>query len=188
MSFLGDMGITMDVISGGQEPLGAPGAQRTGSIRHDHGNAADVDFYQNGRLHDWNNPADLPLLQNIVSTARSRGVTGIGAGDDYMGAGRFHIGFGDPAVWGAGGRRANAPDWLVEAYEGAAPSQPQRATPAGANNLAAMTPQMGGAPQATGNVLAALAQPEAPAQNALALPSGLFQGIDPSIFMSRRRF
>ena len=117
MSFVGDMGITMDVISGGQEAEGE-GGDRTGSTRHDHGQSADVDFYKDGRKLDWNNPADLPTLQEIVSTAKSRGVTGIGAGDDYMGAGRFHVGFGAPAVWGAGGKSANAPAWLVEAYSG----------------------------------------------------------------------
>lgn len=118
MSFLPQMGITMDVISGGQEAAGEGGA-RKGSVRHDHGMAADVDFYKDGRKLDWNNPADLPLLTQIVQTAKSRGVTGIGAGDDYMGAGRFHVGFGNPAVWGKGGQSANAPAWLVDAYNGA---------------------------------------------------------------------
>ncbi len=115
MSFVGDMGITMDVISGGQEAAGE-GGSRTGSTRHDHGMAADVDFYKDGRKLDWNNPADMPLLTQIVQTAKARGVTGIGAGDDYMGAGRFHVGFGNPGVWGAGGKGANAPEWLVSAY------------------------------------------------------------------------
>jgi hypothetical protein len=115
MSFVGDMGIVMDVVSGGQEAAGE-GGSRTGSTRHDHGMSADVDFYKDGRKLDWNNPEDLPVLQDIVRTARARGVTGIGAGDDYMGAGRFHVGFGTPSVWGAGGKRANAPSWLVEAY------------------------------------------------------------------------
>ena len=118
MSFLPQMGITMDVISGGQEAAGEGGA-RKGSVRHDHGMAADVDFYKDGRKLDWNNPADLPLLTQIVQTAKSQGVTGIGAGDDYMGAGRFHVGFGNPAVWGKGGQSANAPAWLVDAYNGA---------------------------------------------------------------------
>ncbi len=115
MSFVGDMGITMDVVSGGQEAAGE-GGSRTGSTRHDHGQAADVDFYKDGRKLDWNNPQDLPLLTQIVQTAKARGVTGIGAGDDYMGAGRFHVGFGSPGVWGAGGKGANAPEWLVSAY------------------------------------------------------------------------
>lgn len=115
MGFINDMGIVMDVVSGGQEAEGQ-GGSRTGSTRHDHGNAADVDFYKDGRKLDWNNPSDLPILQEIVRTAKARGVTGIGAGDDYMGPGRFHVGFGAPAVWGAGGKSANAPSWLVEAY------------------------------------------------------------------------
>lgn len=118
MSFVKDMGITMDVISGGQES-NRPG-EGTGSTRHNHGNSADVDFYKDGRKLDWNNAADLPILQDIVRTAKSRGVTGIGAGDDYMGPGRFHVGFGAPAVWGAGGKSANAPAWLREAYDGVA--------------------------------------------------------------------
>ena len=118
MSFLSDMGITMDVISGGQEAAGEGGA-RTGSTRHDHGGAADVDFYMGGRKLDWNNPNDMPILTQIVQRAKTNGVTGIGAGDDYMGAGRFHVGFGNPGVWGAGGKGANAPDWLTAAYNGA---------------------------------------------------------------------
>lgn len=117
MSFLGDMGITMDVISGGQEAAGEGGA-RTGSVRHDHGGAGDVDFYKDGRKLDWNNPNDMPILVQIIQTAKANGVTGIGAGDDYMGAGRFHVGFGNPGVWGAGGKGANAPDWLRSAYGG----------------------------------------------------------------------
>lgn len=118
MSFLPDLGVTMDVVSGGQEAAGE-GGSRTGSTRHDHGKAADVDFYIGGRKLDWNNADDLPVLTKIVQTAKSRGVTGIGAGDDYMGPGRFHIGFGAPAVWGAGGKSANAPEWLRAAYGGA---------------------------------------------------------------------
>lgn len=117
MSFVGDMGIEMRVISGGQES-NKPG-EGTGSTRHNGGASADVDFYRNGRKLDWNSEADLPILQEIVSTAKSRGVTGIGAGDDYMGPGRFHVGFGNPAVWGAGGKSENAPAWLKEAYNNA---------------------------------------------------------------------
>ena len=116
MSFLGDMGVTMRVTSGGQENNTDQG---TGSTRHNHGNAADADFYIGDRKLDWNNPQDLPIFQQIVTQARANGVTGIGAGDDYMGAGRMHVGFGNPSVWGADGKGANAPDWLTAAYNGA---------------------------------------------------------------------
>ena len=115
MSFLPEMGVEMRVISGGQDAKGE-GTRRTGSTRHDHGNSADADFYKDGRKLDWNNPEDLPILAEIVKRSRANGVTGIGAGDDYMGAGRMHIGFGRESVWGAGGKAANAPSWLREAY------------------------------------------------------------------------
>lgn len=178
MSFLGDMGITMDVISGGQEAAGEGGA-RTGSTRHDHGKAADVDFYKDGRKLDWNNPDDMPILVQIVQTAKANGVTGIGAGDDYMGAGRFHVGFGNPGVWGAGGKGANAPDWLRSAYGGVdagkVPS-PGNATP--------------WQPQGQQNALAGPFSVQGqPAQNALA-QQPQFQWTDmrsdPAMFMNRR--
>lgn len=116
MSFLPELGVTMDVYSGGQ-PARGTSSRRVGSTRHDHGNAADVTFRDaSGRMLDWNTPADIPTLQAIVQRARASGVTGFGAGNDYMGAGRMHIGFGNPGVWGAGGRGVNAPEWLVQAY------------------------------------------------------------------------
>ncbi len=117
MSFLGDMGITMNVVSGGQEAAGE-GGSRTGSTRHDHGRAGDVDFYKDGKKLDPNNPDDLPVLVEIIQRAKTNGVTGFGEGDDYMGSGRIHLGFGNPGVWGAGGKGANAPAWLREAYDG----------------------------------------------------------------------
>jgi hypothetical protein len=117
MSFLPELGVEMRVFSGGQAEKGS-GGPRTGSTRHDHGHAADADFYVGGRKLDWNNPQDVPIFQEIVRRAKAAGVTGIGAGDDYMGAGRMHIGFGAPAVWGAVGKGSNAPAWLRQAYHG----------------------------------------------------------------------
>ena len=118
MGFLPAMGLQMQVFSGGQPAAGGP---RTGSVRHDHGNAADVFFTQGGRRLDWNNPADVPVFQDIVRQAKVAGLTGFGAGPGYMQQGSMHIGYGTPAVWGADGKSANAPDWLREAY-GAAPA------------------------------------------------------------------
>jgi hypothetical protein len=116
------MGITMDVFSGGQPAQGSGGA-RVGSVRHDDGGSADVFFNQNGRRLDWANPDDVPIYQDIVRRARANGVTGFGAGDGYMQPGSMHVGFGTPAVWGAGGRGANAPEWLRAAYDGAPAGQ-----------------------------------------------------------------
>ena len=115
LGFLPEMGVTMDVFSGGQPAQGSGGA-RVGSSRHDDGNSADVFFSQNGRRLDWSNPNDVPVFQSIVQRARANGVTGFGAGDGYMQPGSMHIGFGSPAVWGAGGRGTNAPEWLRAAY------------------------------------------------------------------------
>lgn len=116
LGFLPEMGLSMEVFSGGQP---ARGLARVGSHRHDHGNAADVFFYKDGRRLDWANPEDQPVFGDIVRRARAAGVTGFGAGPGYMQPGSMHVGFGAPAVWGAGGKAANAPEWLRAAYEGA---------------------------------------------------------------------
>lgn len=125
LSFLPELGVTMEVFSGGQPAEGE--GNRVGSTRHDHGNAADAFFYKDGRRLDWANPQDRPLFEEIVRRARIAGVTGIGAGNGYMWPGSMHIGFGEPGVWGRGGLGANAPAWLREAYFGAAPA-PRPAT------------------------------------------------------------
>lgn len=122
MSFLGDMGITFRVNSGGQDPAGTPGARRTGSNRHDHGNAADGDLYMGDTRLDWNNPDHVPILQEVVARARLNGVTGIGGSNNYMGAGRMHFGFGSEAVWGGSdhtraGLLADGGEWLAQAYD-----------------------------------------------------------------------
>jgi len=174
MAFLPELGLTMEVYSGGQPGINE-GGPRVGSTRHDHGKAADVMFYDaTGRMLDWNNPNDLAIFKQIVQRAKSSGVTGIGAGDDYMGPGRMHIGFGNPGVWGAGGKGANAPDWLVSAY-GGAPAGSAPAYGSGPGNALAYT----GGTQASGN---ALAPPERP------MPPRMANVLDPSAFMTAARF
>ncbi len=121
MSFLPEMGVSMEVFSGGQD---AEGPHRTGSHRHDHGGAGDVYFQKDGRRLDWANDADRPIFEEIVRRGRAAGVTGFGAGEGYMRPGSMHLGFGSPSVWGAGGSGANAPEWLRNAYNGSEqPSQ-----------------------------------------------------------------
>jgi hypothetical protein len=117
LSFLPELGVTAEVFSGGQ-PSANEGGARTGSSRHDHGNAADVHFMKDGRRLDWANPEDLPIFEEIVRRGKAAGITGFGAGEGYMQPGSMHIGFGDPAVWGAGGSGDNAPEWLRNAYNG----------------------------------------------------------------------
>lgn len=113
LGFLPELGVTMEVFSGGQD---ASGPNRTGSHRHDDGGAADVFFYKDGKRLDWANENDRPIFEDIVRRGKAAGVTGFGAGEGYMQPGSMHIGFGSPAVWGAGGRSANAPEWLRNAY------------------------------------------------------------------------
>lgn len=117
LAYLQDMGITMEVFSGGQ-PGKDEGGARVGSVRHDHGGAADAFFYKDGRKLDWANKEDLPVFQEIVSRGKANGITGFGAGPGYMQAGSMHIGGGNPGVWGAGGKGDSAPDWLKSAYNG----------------------------------------------------------------------
>ncbi len=120
-----DPGVKVVVYSGGQGPRGTPGARRTGSTRHDNGNAGDVYLYRNGKLLDFRNPADLPYVEKFVTAAFAAGATGIGAGPGYMGAG-IHVGYGPNGVkggprmvWGAKGASSNAPGWLRAAASGA---------------------------------------------------------------------
>lgn len=117
LSFLPELGVSMEVFSGGQPGEGE--GPRVGSDRHDHGNAADVFFSQNGKRLDWANPEQQPIFEEIVRRGKEAGITGFGAGDGYMQPGSMHLGFGPEAVWGAGGSGANAPDWLQNAFGGA---------------------------------------------------------------------
>lgn len=121
LGFLGPMGVTAEVFSGGQD---AEGPNRTGSHRHDHGGSGDMRFYRDGRQLDWANADDRPVFEEIVRRGKASGITGFGAGPGYMGAGTMHVGFGTPSVWGAGGKSDNAPDWLRTAYSGASPAKP----------------------------------------------------------------
>lgn len=121
--FLPELGLTMEVFSGGQPAKGS-GLARVGSTRHDHGNAADVFFVRGDQRLDWANPQDQAIFKDIVARAKAAGVTGFGAGPGYMQPGSMHVGYGTPGVWGAGGKGANAPSWLREAY-GLAPAPEQ---------------------------------------------------------------
>lgn len=153
LGFLKDMGIQAEVFSGGQD---AEGPRRTGSRRHDHGGAGDFRFYQGDRQLDWANSDDLPIFQQIVTKGKEAGITGMGAGPGYMGSGTMHLGFGKPAVWGAGGKGENAPEWLKAAYNGAKFDPVSEVMAAGgsgptlARTVAAGVPQGNVAPDAKG--------------------------------------
>jgi hypothetical protein len=100
------------VTSGGQPPTGP---DRTGSHRHDNGNAADLELWKEGRALNFTRSDERPVIAAFVIAAAANGATGIGAGIDYMGPKTLHVGFGSKMIWGAGGKSANAPDWLRNA-------------------------------------------------------------------------
>jgi hypothetical protein len=91
-------GVDVVVTSGGQPAF--PKGPRTGSTRHDLGNAADLDLYIGGRILSDANPADIELKKKFVAAATAAGASGVGAGASYMGLTKIHVGFGDPAKWG----------------------------------------------------------------------------------------
>ena len=92
-------GVEAVVYSGGQPAKGSGGA-RTGSTRHDNGNAADLYLMKDGKKLVDTNPADREIMAKFVSAAVAAGATGVGAGHGYMGPSNIHVGFGKQATWG----------------------------------------------------------------------------------------
>jgi hypothetical protein len=111
-------GVNVEVTSGGQPEHGRQGVDRTGGHRHDHGGAADLQLRdaKTKELLDFRKPEDRQRMQQFLVESMKAGATGIGAGLDYMGAHRLHVGGGAPGYWGAGGKEQNAPDWVANAF------------------------------------------------------------------------
>jgi len=107
-------GLSVKIFSGGMTAQ-----RRTGSDRHLNGYAADVWLYnsEGKRLNVNSQP-----LRDYCKAAKNAGATAIGAGIGYMGAVGVHIDIsagntvpaGSATYWGAGGRSANAPSWLID--------------------------------------------------------------------------
>lgn len=104
------VGVEAVVYSGGQAAKGT-GGPRTGSTRHDNGNAADLYLMKNGRKLSDINPEDREIMAKFVSAAVSAGATGVGAGHGYMGPSNIHVGFGNQATWGGA-------EWIKQAAAG----------------------------------------------------------------------
>lgn len=107
---------TVTVVSGGQARLGTPGP-RTGSIRHDDGNAADLELEKGGKKLDFTKASDQPTFVAFVEACAALGATGIGAGVNYMGKHRLHVGFGKRATWGDGQKSSTTLPWLKAAAQ-----------------------------------------------------------------------
>lgn len=104
-------GVDVVVYSGGQPSKASGKGPRTGSTRHDDGNAADLYLTKDGRKLSDTNPEDRAIMAKFVSASVQAGATGVGAGHGYMGESNIHVGFGKPATWGG------AP-WIKSAASG----------------------------------------------------------------------
>lgn len=93
-------GVDVHIYSGGQAAKGSGGGPRTGSTRHDNGNAADLYLTRGNRKLSDTNTEDREIMAKFVSAAVAAGATGVGAGHGYMGPSNIHVGFGTPATWG----------------------------------------------------------------------------------------
>lgn len=122
-------GVQVEVVSGGQMPLDeaiAAGAVqqgkdwylngekvRTGSTRHDDGGAGDVKLYRinsegEKEYLSMSNEQDREIMKSFTSDTVSAGMTGVGAGQGYMGDQTLHIGKGSATSWGGA-------SWIEEA-------------------------------------------------------------------------
>ena len=117
LGFLQDMGVTYEVNSGGQS---STSNGIVGSAAHNDGNSGDGLLKYNGKVLNWNNPEDKAMLEKIVEEAAANGINGIGAGEDYMGMGRFHFGFQNNSLaWGGKNKTASSAHvmpWVKEAH------------------------------------------------------------------------
>lgn len=102
------------VTSGGQCVKGAC-KKRIGSQRHDLGRAADLQLWLQDRALRFTKDSELPYFTKFVEACAAKGLTGFGAGKNYMGSKTIHVGWGARAVWGAKGKASNAPGWLRDA-------------------------------------------------------------------------
>jgi len=115
-------GLDVKVYSGGQD---SSGPNRTGSHRHDNGNAADIALFDGNRQLSFNDPNDLPLIRSFIKNGKAAGLTGFGAGNGYMGNQHIHVDAVNPNLGYWGGqlddgtfKARNAPAWLRTAVIG----------------------------------------------------------------------
>lgn len=111
-------GIGVVVHSGGQETLAevkAGKGSRTGSVRHDHGGAADLRLTRDGKVIPMQGNRE--LYRKFAQNAAAAGLAGIGVDEAK---GYIHAGGGSQAAWGYKGKsasRAYLPDDFASAIE-----------------------------------------------------------------------
>lgn len=114
-----ESGLDIVVFSGGQDGKGQ-GSRRTGSIRHDHGMAADIWLYDGDE--QLRTDVNDKRLTDFITLVTRLGARGIGAGDGYMGSLGVHVDLLGDSVprgsnyWGAGNSVAATPSYVRDAY------------------------------------------------------------------------
>lgn len=81
-----DPNMAIHITSGGQDRKGE-GSRRTGSTRHDDGNAADLEVHVSGERLPITDPLHLSFIRNAFAL----GAKGGSADHDYMGSYRTHL-------------------------------------------------------------------------------------------------
>src|SRR4051794_20528865 len=74
------VGIELIRITSGGQPAAEEGDRRTGSTRHDHGRAADLQLVKDRRTLTFTDQAGGADVESFITNAAARGATGIGAG------------------------------------------------------------------------------------------------------------
>ena len=108
--------LDVQIFSGGMT-----NKKRTGSDRHLWGFGCDVWLFSGGKKLK----VDDLLFQDFAKACKEAGATSMGAGAGYMGGIGLHVDIAkgntvSPAAasfWGAGGRSANTPTWLVNIFK-----------------------------------------------------------------------
>lgn len=113
-----DTGLRVVIFSGGQDVKGR-GARRTGTTRHDAGNAADVWVYAGNT--QLNTRGDDPRMVAFIAALRRAGAKGFGAHPGYMKGVGVHVDIvgtatGGSNMWGAGGT-GSPPTSLARAFQ-----------------------------------------------------------------------
>lgn len=112
-------GLTVEIFSGGQDVKGK-GSRRTGSTRHDGGNAADVYLFdEKGNM--LNTKGDDPRVVDFVAACKRAGARGLGAAPGYMNSVGIHVDLvgasqGGGVMWGAGGT-GSPPQRIAQAFK-----------------------------------------------------------------------
>lgn len=111
-------GLEVQVSSGGQPSI-EEGGQRTGTQRHDNGNAADVYLIDQATNKIIPVDGSDPRALKFAQVARGLGIVGIGGGAGYMGGNALHVDIVGTSKGGGNywGKKDSVPySWIPELF------------------------------------------------------------------------